>query len=82
MVELATAGCTVLVIDTLGDAVPAAADSEWNDLAWRLMLLERRGEIARLAAHGVPVVPWRGDGSLDQVLLALGRAAAAPRVRA
>lgn len=78
--ELAAAGSTVLVIDTLGDAVPAAGDNPWNEVGWRLMLLERRVEIDRLAAAGVPVVPWRGPGSLDSVLRTLSRAAAAPRV--
>lgn len=79
--ELAASGSTVLVIDTLGDTMPAAGASEWNETGWRIMLLERQAELDRLGAAGVPVVPWRGEGSLDVVLRALSRAAAAPRVR-
>jgi uncharacterized protein (DUF58 family) len=80
-VEIAQSGHSVLVVDTLGNQAPTDTPREWTDLAWRLQLLQRRADIDQLAAHGIPVVPWRGDGSLDEVLLALSRAAAAPRLR-
>ncbi len=69
----------VVVIDTL----PAHAVEEaepWRALAWRVRLLERSVEIDRLAALGVPVVPWRGRGTLDDVLRVLSRVAVAPRL--
>lgn len=81
-VALAHAGHPVLVIDTLGAHPPGDAAREWPDLAWRLQLLQRAADIDRLGEHGIPVVAWRGAGSLDDVLLRLSRAAGAPRIRA
>lgn len=80
-VTLARRGLTVVVIDTLpGDvALPPDPDGTGR-LAWRLRMLEREGEVRRVQAAGVPVVAWRGPGSLDQVLRELGRRASAPRV--
>lgn len=76
---LGRAGHAVLVVDTLpADARPPRR-SEWTQLAWRVWLLEREVDVARLAELGVPVVPWRGAGSLDQVLQDVSRAAAAPK---
>ncbi|CCI54354.1 DUF58 domain-containing protein [Nostocoides jenkinsii] len=49
-------------------------------LAWRIRLLEREGQLQRVRASGIPVVPWRGPGSLDEVLRQLQRRARAPRV--
>ena len=75
----ARAGHAVLVVDTLpADAAPPAG-SEWTPLAWQLALLGRDTVRRRLAEVGVPVVPWRGARSLDEVLLRLARAAAVPR---
>jgi len=45
---------------------------------WRL---QRATRLHRLAELGVPIVPWRGEGSLDLVLRDLARAGSAPRVR-
>jgi uncharacterized protein (DUF58 family) len=81
-VAIARAGHPVLVIDTLGEQPPSEEKREWTDLAWRLQLLQRAADIDRLGEHGIPVVAWRGAGSLDEVLLRLSRAAGAPRVRA
>jgi uncharacterized protein (DUF58 family) len=80
-VEIARAGHPVLVIDTLGAEAPTDEAREWTDLAWRLQLLQRSADIDRLGEHGIPVVAWRGAGSLDEVLLRLSRAVGAPRVR-
>ncbi|MDQ2751199.1 MAG: DUF58 domain-containing protein [Actinomycetota bacterium] len=77
----AQAGHAVLVIDTLGDQRPTEQPREWTDLAWRLQLLQRTADIDRLGEHGIPVVAWRGAGSLDEVLRRISRAANAPRVR-
>jgi hypothetical protein len=46
------------------------------------MLLQRGMDIDHLNRLGVPVVPWRGAGSLDQVLVSLTRSAAGARPRA
>ena len=42
--------------------------------------LERDQVLAGLAALGCPVMPWRGPGTLDDVLRRLARRASAPRV--
>jgi len=77
---LAWTGRTVVTVDTLPpDARPEPG--LWADLAFRLWRLEREGDIVRLGDVGVPVVPWRGTGSLDQVLRDVSRAARAPRLR-
>jgi uncharacterized protein (DUF58 family) len=70
---LARRGLTVVVVDTLpedldlGDAGPA------ERIAWRIRHLEREALLGRLARTGVPVVPWRGPGTLDEVLRRLSR---------
>ncbi|UPK74227.1 DUF58 domain-containing protein [Nocardioidaceae bacterium SCSIO 66511] len=78
---IARSGLSIVVIDTLPeDAEPRVYDDRYVDLAWRIRLLERRREVARIEEVGVPVVPWRGPGSLDEVLRDLNRRAAAPRL--
>lgn len=77
---LAHGGYSVLVVDTLPDHAAPPRRSDWTALAWRIWLLERDLEIGRLSELGVPVVPWRGPGSLDQVLRDVSRASAAPRI--
>ena len=69
----------VVVIDTL-PAHAVESPEPWRALAWRVRLLERSVEIDRLAALGVPVVPWRGRGTLDDVLRVLSRVAVRPRL--
>ncbi|MGB0100217.1 MAG: DUF58 domain-containing protein [Nocardioides sp.] len=77
-------GVAVLVVDTLpGDAAPAVAgevDRRVAGLAWRMRLLERSVVLDRLGGLGCPVVPWRGPGTLDDVLHRLARRAQQPRV--
>lgn len=70
---LSRSGVDVLVIDALVDGVePPGNEEALAELAWRIRLLEREREVRRIQRAGVPVVPWRGPGSLDQVLRALG----------
>jgi hypothetical protein len=38
-----------------------------------MRLLEREVLLARLRRSGIPVVAWRGPGTLDEVLRRLGR---------
>ena len=73
---------TVVVVDTLPDELSLGThhDDAETMLAWRIRLLERREEIRRVQEHGVPVVAWRGPGSLDNVLRELGRRSGAPRL--
>jgi uncharacterized protein (DUF58 family) len=82
---LARRGVAVLVVDPLPyDVEPAViegTDPVVADLAWRMRLLERDQVLSRLAAIGCPVVPWRGPGTLDEVLRRLARRAQLPTVR-
>ena len=77
-------GVPVLVVDTLpADVRPGVAegtDPALAALAWRMRSLERTVVLQRLAALGCPVVPWRGPGTIDDVLRRLARRAAQPRV--
>jgi uncharacterized protein (DUF58 family) len=76
---LAARGLSVIVVDTL----PEQIGGIHNDallVAWRVRRLERDAELRGLERRGVPVVPWRGAGSLDVVLRDLGRRSAAPRM--
>jgi uncharacterized protein (DUF58 family) len=79
-------GLPTLVIDTLPDdaepAFPDDADPALADLAWRMRKIEREQVLAGLSGLGCPVVPWRGPGTLDDVLHRLSRRAQLPRVRA
>lgn len=80
-IELGRHGLPVVVIDTLPDDVVADGDA-YTRLAWRIRLLDRRREIRRVRRAGIPVVSWRGPGSLDQFLRDAARRANAPRIRA
>jgi uncharacterized protein (DUF58 family) len=71
-------GLHVAVIDTLPPDVVSAGDSA-TTLAWRIRLLERRQELDAIRDVGVPVVAWRGSGSLDPLLREISRRAVAPR---
>jgi uncharacterized protein (DUF58 family) len=80
-VTLAGRGIAVVVIDTLPDGVTDHDPSDpFRALAWRIRLLERARELRAVQAAGVPVVRWRGPGSLDQVLRDVARRRSAPRV--
>jgi uncharacterized protein (DUF58 family) len=78
---LARAGRSVVLIDTLPADVELTERDSWTELAWRLALLERDNLAGALTVFGVPVVPWLGSGSLDQVLIGLSRTARAVKVR-
>jgi uncharacterized protein (DUF58 family) len=71
---LRRSGLQVVIIDALVDDVqPPGEQDDVARLAWRIRLMERAGEVRRVQATGVPVVPWRGPGSLDEVLRSLSR---------
>ncbi|MCY4725479.1 DUF58 domain-containing protein [Nocardioides sp. STR2] len=83
--SLQRGGTSVVVVDTLGDALAVPDGAErlgLPALATRMQKVERDDRLRRLAALGAPVVPWRGPGTLDTVLQKLARRAQVPRVRA
>lgn len=78
---MARRGLSVAVVDTLPpDIVDDDAADPTTALAWRIRLLERRREVRRVQEIGVPVVPWRGPGSLDEVLRDIHRRSRSPRL--
>jgi uncharacterized protein (DUF58 family) len=92
-VRLARTGHSVIVVDTLPPELGAADagddllcettgldDPGLARLVWRLRLLDREREAHRCAAAGVPVIAWRGAGSLDTVLRQATRRSRGPRV--
>jgi uncharacterized protein (DUF58 family) len=80
VVSLVQHGHTVVVVDTLPPPAKTGA-SPWERMAVRVRAMERQAEIDALNELGVPVVPWRGRGTLDEVLRDASRVAAAPRRR-
>ncbi|WP_433531516.1 DUF58 domain-containing protein [Micromonospora sp. CA-263727] len=80
LARLARSGRFVVAVDTLPADLSPPTDRGWAEVAYRLWRLDRETMIAQLREHGVPVVPWAGAGSLDQVLRDVARLAAAPRV--
>ena len=82
LVGLATRGLTVVVVDTLGErTLPATAQDPRGAgrVAWRMRLLEREMQVTEVVRRGIPVVPWRGPGTLDEVLRRVARRARLPR---
>ncbi|MCI0689035.1 MAG: hypothetical protein L0Y54_17655, partial [Sporichthyaceae bacterium] len=77
----ARAGRVVVAVDTLGEiAKRPVVRSQWTVAAQRLWRLERDNLIGALREVGVPVTPWVGAGSLDDVLRDMSHMAAAPRI--
>ncbi len=82
LVTLVRRGLSVVVVDTLDPlALPAGAQDEHSAarLAWRMRRVEREMQVTEVTRLGIPVVPWRGPGTLDEVLRRLARRARAPR---
>ncbi len=82
---LAARGLDVVVIDTLPsdhgeEGAHPGTEGAVVSLAWRMRRLERDWMLARLSRAGIPVVVWRGPGTLDEVLRRLSRRAAMPRM--
>jgi len=78
-VSLGRRGMSVVVIDTLPEDV-IEHDDDLTAIAWRIRLLERRREIRMVGGAGIPVVRWRGPGSLDQVIRDIARRTTGPRL--
>jgi uncharacterized protein (DUF58 family) len=82
MLILAGRGLTVVALDTLAPVTlpaPARDPHSAARLAWRMRLVERQMHITEVTRHGIPVVPWHGSGTLDEVLRRLARRARTPR---
>lgn len=79
-IALVRHGLVVLVVDTFPEHLLSDPDEPAATLAWRIRMLERERDARRLLEVGVPIVAWRGPGTLDQVLRDLGRRAGAPRM--
>lgn len=77
-VTLARHGLSVVVVDTLPGDVHLVEDDPRVRLAWRMRLLEREALLQKVQLAGVPVVPWHGPGTLDEVLRRLARRAPLP----
>ena len=77
---LAARGMTTVVIDTFPEHLVHDPATVHEALAWRIRLLVRAGQLHGLRTRGVPIVPWRGAGSLDHVLRDVARRASAPRM--
>ena len=82
IVALSRRGLDIVCVDTLLDeTLPETArdprSAGW--LAWRLRMVERDIQRTEVARRGIPVVPWRGPGSLDEVLRRLARRSRLPR---
>jgi uncharacterized protein (DUF58 family) len=75
LVAIADLGLDVVAIDCL----PVEIHKQFNDphvqLTWRIGLLERERRLRQVREAGIPVVQWRGPGSLDPVLRVLYRRA-------
>jgi uncharacterized protein (DUF58 family) len=75
---LAQRGLTIVVVDTLPEDPVLDLDDDRLPLAWRMRRLERDDLLTRVQAAGIPVVAWRGPGTLDDVLRRLARRASRP----
>jgi hypothetical protein len=75
---LAQRGLSVIVVDTLPADLDLGQDDPRLRVAWRLRSLERDALLPKVQKAGVPVVAWRGPGTLDEVLRRLGRRASLP----
>ncbi len=72
----------MVCVDTLTETTmpaPAADPASAARLAWRMRLVERDMQLTEVTRRGIPVVPWRGPGTLDEVLQRLARRARLPR---
>lgn len=70
---LARRGLPVIVVDSLPADLDLADESTVGRLAWRMRRLERDQLVLRIERAGIPVVAWRGPGTLDAVLRRLAR---------
>ena len=81
---VARSGLSLVVVDTLPGSPPEAAPTARGraiaGTAWRMRLMERDLVLGEVARAGCPVVPWRGPGTLDEVMRRLARRAQLPRV--
>ncbi len=88
LVRLRRLGGEVIAVDTMPESIGSIASLQRTEShsflveAWVVRRLEREVAIRRLSDLGIPVVAWRGTGSLGGVLLAMAAARQAPRMAA
>lgn len=75
LVSISQLGLDVIAIDCLPHDVQEQAGDAHVGIVWRIAVLERERRLRYVSEAGIPVVRWRGPGSLDLVLRALYRRA-------
>ncbi|HET6697905.1 MAG TPA: DUF58 domain-containing protein [Nocardioidaceae bacterium] len=78
-VALRRRGVSVVVVDSVPDDLDLGSSGPRRATAWRIRALERDAVSRAVQAAGIPVVRWRGPGTLDEVLRRLARQPAATR---
>jgi uncharacterized protein (DUF58 family) len=78
--RLGSRGLTTVVVDTMPEHLWRGENDLYTAVAWRLRRLSRSVDVSRLTSAGIPVVPWQGPQSLDNVLRELARRARVPRM--
>ena len=68
LVDLRARGVDLAVIDVSPLSFVSRPRGDLGDLAWRMWRLQREQLGSRYRAMGVPVVEWRGDRPVDEVL--------------
>jgi uncharacterized protein (DUF58 family) len=66
--DISARGFSLVVINTLDEELVRPAAGPEGVLAYRAWRLQRSMRRAELEERGVPVVTWRGDGSIQSVL--------------
>jgi uncharacterized protein (DUF58 family) len=79
-VTLAQRGLDVIVVDTVPQPLDLGDEDPLVRLAWRMRALEREGLLGKVRRAGIPVVAWRGPGTLDEVLRMLARRASSAKL--
>ena len=68
LVDLRARGFDLAVVDVSPLSFVSRPRGDLGDLAWRMWRLQREQLGSRYRAMGVPVVEWRGDRPVDEVL--------------
>jgi uncharacterized protein (DUF58 family) len=68
LVDLRARGVDLAVIDVSPLPFAACPRGELGDLAWRVWRLQREQVRSQYRSMGVPVVEWRSDRPVDEVL--------------
>ncbi len=73
LITISGHGYDVVAIDCLPPNIAAENPSDpYANITWRIERLKRERPFRELQKTGIAIVPWRGRGSLDAILLSLG----------